>query len=83
MAEPLTETRTEGLVLPSRPSEGRARRPDRSHDPIREAIACLDQAGKRLNKGGAERTDEALSLLRAAALHLEQAVEPRPRLSGD
>jgi hypothetical protein len=46
-------------------------------DAIRQAMSCLDTAGKRLKRGEAEQADEILNLLRAATTHLQQALEPR------
>ncbi len=40
---------------------------------LRQAIACLDNAGQALRRGRVERADEVLALLQAAASHLEHA----------
>jgi len=78
MAEPTMKTRRDTSAWASRaPGEQVRPRPDASRDSIQQALVCLDKAGKRLRDGEASRTDDALTLLRAAALHLERAVEPR------
>ena len=42
-------------------------------DALREAMLCLDSAGQALGRGRAERTDEVIALLQAAAGHLKHA----------
>lgn len=81
MAERLIETRTKGMPRASQsPAEVPGVAATGSHEAIRDAISCLEQAGRCLRAGETVQADEALSLLRAAAAHLESAVDARARL---
>jgi hypothetical protein len=42
---------------------------------LREALTCLETAGTRLRSGEAAEADEVLRLLRAATVHLQQALD--------
>ena len=44
-----------------------------AREALHEALTCLDTAGRELRRGKAERADEVLALLQAAASHLETA----------
>ena len=87
MAAQLTHAKTEMTARHSRShvTEAAPAAPARSssapagnEDAIRQAMMCLASSGKRLKKGEPRHTDEVLTLLRAAAAHLQQAViEPK------
>ena len=49
-----------------------------SQESLHRAMRCIESAGRRLKSGEVDQADEALVLLRAAAAHLEQALQPVP-----
>ena len=87
MAAQLTHAKTEMTARHSRshateaapPASARSTSaPGRNEDAIRQAMMCLASSEKRLKKGEPRHTDEVLTLLRAAAAHLQQAaIEPK------
>ena len=76
MAEPLTD-----IAPASARSNGPAPRPSRvdagDHDAVRQALTCLRSSERRLRNLDEQRTDEVLTLLRAASAHLQRAAAAR------
>ena len=74
MAPPLSElsTATTPITRDGAISLSDARAATHS-DPVRQALTCLRSSDRRLRQPSAERTDEVLTLLRAATAHLQRA----------
>jgi hypothetical protein len=76
MAEPLTDN-----AVPFARSAAPASRPVAidagDHHAIRQALTCLRSSERRLRNLDEQRTDEVLTLLRAASAHLERAASAR------
>ncbi len=50
--------------------------PVRTSDPLEHASDCLLRSGRRLSRGELHNSGEVLTLLRDAALSIEQALRP-------
>lgn len=77
MAEPLTDKTS----APARPSVAHAPRAATinagDRDAVRQALTCLRSSERRLRNMDEQRTDEVLTLLRAASAHLQRAASGR------
>jgi hypothetical protein len=77
MAEPLTEnapaSKHATVVQTTRAATINAG----DHDAVRQALTCLRSSERRLRNLDEQRTDEVLTLLRAASAHLQRAAANR------
>jgi hypothetical protein len=76
MAEPLTDN-TPASRTPAAQTPRAATINAGDHNAVRQALTCLRSSERRLRNLDEQRTDEVLTLLRAASAHLQRAASGR------